>query len=485
MSLRSKGLSATVWTTTSSVIRSLIQILRFSILARILEKEDFGVIAIVTMVLGFTQIFSDLGVSVSLYSRKEISRKEYSSLYWVSVMIAILMYGILLISTPLVSGFYEMDLLNILIPIIGLDLIFFALGRQFRVFKEKSFKFKELAMIDIFTSVLSLILAFWLAVDGYGVYSIVYSTLFASFSASAILIVSSLKSHPILLHIDFKSNKSFYKIGIYQTGTQILDYFATQLDIILMGKLLSVGELGAYNLVKQLVLRVYRAMNPIVTTVAIPLLATIKDDIHVFRAKFLQLVNGIAMVNFFAYGFMAVLSGEVLLILYGSAYLDSSNVLKVLCLWGAFSGVGSVVSTLTIITGRTDIGFKRTIVRIIVNTTLVFLGAFYIGFWGIVIAQVAYSLIIFIVNWKMIINKLIQSISFLEYSKNTLPYFFVSLLSVGAIYLLENSRFFEGNIILLGGIKLLLLGCLSLVLFKNRILQTVAIFIKKREVNKK
>ncbi len=479
MSLRKQGISATVWTTTSSIIKSLIQILRFSILARILEKEDFGVIAIVTLVLGFTQIFADLGVSVSLYSRKDISKKQYSSLLWVSVILSLLIYGVLAVGTPVVARFYEMEELNLLIPIMGLDLIFLAAGRQFRVFREKELRFKELAIIDIITSALSLILAYWLAINDYGVYSLVYSALFASFSASLVLIIFGIKNHPVLLYINFKENKSFYKVGFYQTGTQILDYFATQLDIILMGKLMSTADLGAYNLVKQLVLKIYRVINPIVTTVAVPLLATIKEDVPRFKEKFLQLLNIISLVNFSAYALVAILSHEVLLILYGSSYLDSSTILKILCCWGAFSGVGSVVSTLIIITGRTDIGFKRTIIRVIMNSALILIGAFYAGFLGIVVAQTAYSMMIFLINWKMIINKLMRSISFIDYSEKIVPYFILFLFSVFAIHIIEHNLFVTMHIVSQILLKIVLLIGLLLLFFRRTLFQAFAFVVKR------
>jgi PST family polysaccharide transporter/teichuronic acid exporter len=159
MSLSKKAVVGTMWTSGSSVISALIQILRLSILTRFLDKSDFGLVAIVVLVLGFTHIFTDLGISVSLFSRKDISKKEYSSLYWVSLLLSVFLYIIIFSSSFLISNFYHLPELNKLIPIMGFDLIITTAGRQFRVFKQKDLQFKSLAVIDIISLLISLVIA--------------------------------------------------------------------------------------------------------------------------------------------------------------------------------------------------------------------------------------------------------------------------------------------------------------------------------------
>src|SRR5690606_37753066 len=123
MSLRKKALTGTAWTTGAMVTKVVVQVVRLSILTRLLEKSDFGLVAIVTVVLGFTQLFTDMGVSVALFSRNDLTIKQRSGLYWMSIILAFTMYVLLIAATPLVANFYRMPELGHLLPLMGLDLI--------------------------------------------------------------------------------------------------------------------------------------------------------------------------------------------------------------------------------------------------------------------------------------------------------------------------------------------------------------------------
>lgn len=438
MSLKRQALSGTAWTTASAGTRALIQILRLAILTRFLPKSDFGLVAIVVLVLGFTHIFTDLGVSVSLFSKQQITQKEYSSLYWVSILLSFFLYGCLLIMSPLVAGFYHLPVLNDLIPVMGLELIFAAAGRQFRIFREKALQFKTLAIIDILSLFISLVVAVLLAMEGAGVYSLIISALFTSFTAGLMLIITGYKSHPLIFYINIREGKGFYRIGFYQTGSQIFDYIASQLDILIIGKLMPTSELGVYNLVKQLILRVYGTVNPIVTQVAVPILASIQADAQRLKDKYLQMIHIIAFVNFGFYGLIALLAREILFVLYGPAYQDASSILQLLCIWGSLAAIGSAVNTIVIFKGRTDLGFYRTLLRVFTNPVFIVVGSFY-GLVGITLGQAFYAVLFFGMNWRLLIHNIMSNISFREYANNALPFLFISVGIFIALFLLKDA----------------------------------------------
>ena len=64
---------------------AVVSMLKISVLARFLDKEDFGLMALIMVVIGFTNLFSDMGITTAILHRQEISKKEYASLYWLNV----------------------------------------------------------------------------------------------------------------------------------------------------------------------------------------------------------------------------------------------------------------------------------------------------------------------------------------------------------------------------------------------------------------
>lgn len=437
MSLQQKAISGSVWTIVSNVTKALIQLLRLKILAQFLEKSDFGVVAIVVLILGFTQIFADIGISTALFSRNDLTQKQKSTLYWLGIGISIILYSILFITAPLIAHFYESEILHDIIPILSLDLIILAAARQFRVYKQKDLQFKQISIIDISTSVISLFIAYALASNGYGVYSLIASTLFASFFSSLLILLTSLKLHPIKLYFKFSEVKSVFNIGLYQSGAQILDYIASQLDIIILGKMLTLDDFGVYSLTKQVILKLYALINPVFSSIGIPILSKIKDNGKLFVEKYIEGLGVVALFTSFIYGLLAILSFEALVILYNDSYTEYASLLSILCIWAALSSLGNFGSSIVVVFGQTKLNLKWTFIRIIFSILFVLVGTYW-GVYGVAIAQVLFSTIFYFVYWKLIVNQINPNITLILYSKDTYLHVVKSLIiSLFVIFFLK------------------------------------------------
>lgn len=417
---KTKGmlLKGTSWTAFSFVVLSIVYLLRISILTRFLDKSDFGLVAIVLFVLGFTNIFADLGVSTALLSRNNISKREYSSLYWGSVFLSLLLYVVLFLITPIISNFYDSPDLKYLLPIMGLDIIISNSGRQFSVFMQKSLQFKQLAIVKIISELLSLILVVILAFKGAGIWSLVFSILFASTINSLFLILINLKSKPLIFYFNYKESKTFYRIGFFQTGSQILDYLSSQIDILILGKLLPLGEMGLYSIIKTLVFRIYGSMNQIITKVTIPIFASLQDKVLILKDRYLSMINVIAFINALVFLVLAIQSKEILFLFYGKEYVESSLVLEILCIWGLFSSIVSCASSIIIALGRTEVGFRWTQIRVLCNPIFIVLGAYLGGIIGVAIAQAVYAFLFVFVYWKIVVFRILDIISIYEFVKS-------------------------------------------------------------------
>ena len=90
------------WTTASMVVRNIVQLLQIAILTRFLDKSDFGIVAIANLFIGFTSMFLDMGISVGIIHRQNITNKEYSSLFWLNIFFGVVLTSTL--STPITSA---------------------------------------------------------------------------------------------------------------------------------------------------------------------------------------------------------------------------------------------------------------------------------------------------------------------------------------------------------------------------------------------
>lgn len=464
----------TAWTTLSFVVVSIVYILRISILTRFLDKSDFGLVALVLLVIGFTNIFADLGVSSALLSQEKVTKKEYSSLFWGSLILSIFLYFFVVFASPFFAKFYDEDSLNTFIPILGLDLIISSLGRQYAVFKQKELKFKQLAIIKIISEVTSLGVACLLAFYNFGVWSLIISLLTTSVMNSILNFILGYQSHPLVFYLNYSKTKHLYQIGFYQTGSQVLDYISSQIDIIILGKILPMSDMGVYSVVKNLVLRIYQSINQVVTKVAIPIFAKLKGNIVVFREKYLSILSIVTIANTMCYLAVFLASKETLILFFGQSYAQYSTILKLLCVWGVFSSVLNCTASVVVIsTGRTDLGFKWTQFRLLLNPIFIFVGAYFGGIIGTAISQAIYSFLTIFFYRSIVIKKILPNFSNFDFVlaiyKPLLVSCIVVFSSIVFKYFFSKLNFFDGVYINLT-VTILFVVLLYLLIFRKMLL---------------
>ena len=115
MTLKDKTIKGVKWTTFSSVFTAILQIIQLSILARLLNPSDFGLMAIVMVVIGFSNMFIDMGLSNAIIYKQNVTDNQLTSLYWVNVAIGVILFFIILIISPFIAVFYESPQLKNLI----------------------------------------------------------------------------------------------------------------------------------------------------------------------------------------------------------------------------------------------------------------------------------------------------------------------------------------------------------------------------------
>ena len=177
MNLKGEAISGVKWTSVSSVTVAVLQIIQLSILARFLDPSDFGLMALVMVVIGFSQAFLDMGVSAAIIHKQEITKDQLSTLYWTNLLAGFILLCIISIIAPYVADFYEDVELSKLIRLVGLTFLIQPFGQQFMVLWQKEMRFSEIAKIDVVNKSIALIVSVYFAYYGYGVYALVYGTL--------------------------------------------------------------------------------------------------------------------------------------------------------------------------------------------------------------------------------------------------------------------------------------------------------------------
>lgn len=431
----------TYWTATSTLVTAVAQILRLSILTIFLDKGDFGVVAILTLVLGLTFTFSDLGFSSAIMHQKNLTREEFCSLYWIQFLIYIIIYILIVLCSRYVAIFFELPLIEKLLPITMIDLLLHGVGRLYETLLQKDFRFKILAIRNIIASSLSLVLAVVLAANNFGVYSLIFSTLFQTLLLNLWNFFAGQRQIRLSFIISFNGIKKLASIGLWQTATQIIDYISAKIDILIIGKFLGVVDLGIYNLVKELIMKIVLVINSIANRIALPVFAEIQDDLDAVVVQFNRMIKVLSYINFPICTIIGSLSSIVIFLLYGRDYSEAIPILAILSIWGMLLCICNPIGSIAIAKGKTYLLFEYTLLRIIVTIPVIYLLSRF-GLVPISLGLVALSLVMVFLIWYFEIWKItrIRLFPFLKlFSKS-----FVMSVVMGAVFFYIVNRNFLG-----------------------------------------
>ena len=411
--LRNQTVKGVKWNSVGTITTTLLHMLKLFILARILSKSDFGLIAIATMFLGFTEIFANLGLATGLIHKQDITREQYSSVFWLNLLLSALLYAILFALTPLIASYYHQPELMRVIPLLSLTLVINSFGKMFYTFKTKELDFRFIAIVEVVGVSLGVVFTIVLALRGFGVFSLVYGSILQAVLTHGVYAVSGLRSYRVMWHFRLGEIKELLKIGGYQLSTQVVDYAATKLDVFLIGRFFSAEILGVYNLAKELLYKAVQLINPIVTSVAAPAFARFQDDKSRMRDAYSRVLTLLSFVNFPIFFAVFLFPDVVVTILYGQAMIEMAWFVRVLALWGILHSIANPIAILIVSLGRTDLGFLWMCFRmaLMLVGTLV---AAQISIQAMTWVQVIVAVILFFACWQMVVHRLI-GLRFAEY----------------------------------------------------------------------
>ena len=181
MDLRTTFIKSSFWTGIGRYLQYIVQIVVLSILARILDPSDFGILGMVIVFSGFAQILTEAGISSAIIQKIDLEGKEISTVFWFSVFISTFVALSLILLSPSIEYFYGYEDLAKVIKVLSISLFLSGLTAVPIGILRKKLKFKELSISDIFSALLSGISAIFFALNGYGYWALIVQLIVQNF----------------------------------------------------------------------------------------------------------------------------------------------------------------------------------------------------------------------------------------------------------------------------------------------------------------
>jgi len=316
--ISARAFSAVRWITFASFGKTLFQFLQVVILARILSQHAFGMIAVVMAYVLFLTSVADLGLSNAIFHYRDVDQDELSSLYWLNLLSGLLLTGILsLLSVP-IAKLYGNAELALLICAASLTLVIASSCQQLRVRAERDLRFSAVAAMELISAAVGFAVAVIVAFLVKSAWAMVAGMLSAALMQSILCWCWLADGWTPKLTLSVKRSRRFLRFGAYVVLGNLVGNASLQTDVFVGGRFLGGAELGAYSLSRDLSLRLAGLINPILTRVGLPVMATDHKNVEFVSKAYLKTVSTTAAFNFPMYIFVFAFAHEVIVVLFGA-----------------------------------------------------------------------------------------------------------------------------------------------------------------------
>ena len=353
MTLRARAIHGVRWTILSRVIIFVAQYLVAVVLSRILAPGDFGLVAMVTALTAFAGVLLEFGIGGTLVQGRDLGDAEFESAFTFSAAAGLAATIVVAASAPLVSWFYGRPELESLTRLTSLGLLLTSLGTVPRARMQRRMAIKRLSLFDLVATAGGGLLAVALALAGAGTKTLVWSVLLSS-ALSSLLPLALGGWLPRRLR-GFSAFRPMMGASLALLGFNVLNYWARNLDNVLVGRFLGQVELGLYVRAYSLMLLPISLVIGFLGATLLPALSEVQDDRPRAKAIFLRTVGAIAFVSFPMMLGLAAVARPFILAVYGPKWLGCVPLLVWLAPVGALQAILNPTGWVYISQGRTDL----------------------------------------------------------------------------------------------------------------------------------
>lgn len=369
----------------SQGFRILVQFATLIVLSRLLGPATFGLMAMLTPILAFVTLFSDLGLSNATITAHRISPAQMTTLFWVNVAVAAVLAAAVAAAAPLVARFYgEAALVWPLVALAG-SILLAGLGAQHKALANRELRFQSLAAVEMLSLTAGFAVSVTIALVRPSIWALVCGTLATALVASMGQWVRSgwLPRRPA----PWREVREMVRFGRGMVGFNLANLVSRTADNVMIGAVAGPAQLGLYDRAYKLLLFPLNQINWPVGRVVIPILSKLVDQPARYREAYLKTIRQLLLVTMPGVAFLLSSAYDTIPLVLGPQWAGSAPIFLWLGLAAVHQPLSATLGWLFISQSRTDAFARWGAVGALTS-----LAAFAIGLpWGAMGVAAAYG----------------------------------------------------------------------------------------------
>jgi len=379
-----------IWNFSAYFLGKIVVLITTSILARLLAKSDFGLVAVAVVAINYLSVLKDLGLGVALIQRKGDVKEAANTVFTINIIIGLVLSALIIPLAPLAAVYFRDPHVTSVLRWMGISFIVNALGSVHTNWLVRDLDYRRKLIPDLGSPLIKGVISIGMAYLGYGVWSLVFGQL-AGAIASVILVWIILPWRPRLT-LDRKVAGGLMKFGASVTVIDIINEITDNIDYVIVGRLFGLVPLSIYTLAYRLPEMLLIGNLWVMGGVVFPAFSTIQDKPNELRKGFLASVRLVELIAVPICLGLLIAADPIVRVVFGEQWLEAIPVLRVLAVYAWVYSLGYHVGGFYKAIGRPDILLKLSILTLIIIIPALLIGARF-GIIGVAIGHLVAILI--------------------------------------------------------------------------------------------
>ena len=390
--LKNSIFSGVFWKFAERILAQGVSFIVSVILARILMPSDYGIVALILVFINIADVFVTSGFSTALVQNKDADRIDFSTNFYCSMAVSILVYLILFIAAPFIEKFYDMQGLALILRVFALRIPLSAYSAIQHAYVERHMIFKRYFFSTLGGTLISGVVGIIMAYKGFGAWALI-AQYFTNTIVDIIVLSITVPWHPEFV-FSWKSAKSMMNYGWKILAADLSGTFFDQLRSLIVGKGYTSADLAFYNKGNQLPSLITTNIS---TSIMSVLFANISDEKTRVKEMTRKAVKIMSFVMFPMLFGLAAVSGSLIDVLFTSKWALAVPFVQILSISSAISLIGGVSLQAIKAIGKSDIILKLEVYKKPVYVLLLIIGV-KINVTAVAVTMLLYSIYGNIVN---------------------------------------------------------------------------------------
>ena len=428
---KSQVLGNSLWKFFESAGVHLLQMVITILLARMLTPDDYGLMAIVLVVITFLGLFINSGISSYLVYMKEIRKQDFLTLLLFNVIVSIFLMLLLFVFADAIANYYSAPSLSPLIKAMSITLPFSAVSSVYNAYAMKMSLFKTLFIRNIIALPVSGVIALMLAFTGFGVWALVIYQICYMLLLSIIIVFTIKIDIDGEWKLDSHIIAPMLKFGGFTMLSSVIAFVSDSISDLLIGKRINTAQLGYYNRGFTFPSVFMSVVNEVLSGVLFPAFASYTDDIISLKDKCRKTLRILYYAIFpLLFGLIGCAKPLVIALL-STKWEETIPVVQTYCLFFCFTPILQAMSQVYLALGLVKLRTFGEVLKMILTIAALFLLIDY-GIIAVVLARTLVNFMLLI--YTIIIGKWKMNYGFYEVLRDMVKPLFLSSILLCCIF---------------------------------------------------